>query len=89
LRNFLRRILHDGSSAVVRNARLFRGKFRWYGIATGTQMSEEDAGSALQIAGCFKTQRNQWIGRYGSRELPSYGWYRSESTMQLARFFRD
>jgi hypothetical protein len=52
-------------------------------------MSEKDAGNALQIGDCLKNQQNQWISRKGMRELPSYGWHRSESTMQLARFFRD
>jgi hypothetical protein len=52
-------------------------------------MSEKYAGNSLQIGICLKNQQNQRIGRKGRRELPSYGWHRSESTMQLARFFRD
>jgi hypothetical protein len=52
-------------------------------------MSEKYAGNALQIGDCLKNQQNQQLGRNGRRELPSYGWHRSESTMQLARFFRD
>jgi hypothetical protein len=52
-------------------------------------MSEKDAGNPLQIAVCLKNQQNQRIGPEGWRELPSYGSHRSESTMQLARFFRD
>jgi hypothetical protein len=52
-------------------------------------MSEKYAGNALQIGDCLKNQQNQGIGCKDRRELPSYGWHRSESTMQLARFFRD
>jgi hypothetical protein len=84
-----RRILHDGSSGIVRNARFFRRRFHSYGIESRAQMSEKYAGNALQICICLKNQQNQRIGRKGRRELPSYGWHRSESTMQLARFFRD
>jgi hypothetical protein len=84
-----RRILHDGSSGVVRNARFFRRRFHSYGIESRAQMSEKYAGNALQICICLKNQQNQGIGCKGRRELPSYGWHRSESTMQLARFFRD
>jgi len=52
-------------------------------------MSEKDAGNSLQIGVLLKHQQNQRIGRNGRRGLPSNGWDRSESTMQLARFFRD
>jgi hypothetical protein len=85
----LRRILHDGASEIVRNARFFRRRFHSYGIESRAQMSEKYAGNALQIGDCLKNQQNQQLGRNGRRELPSYGWHRSESTMQLARFFRD
>lgn len=83
------RILHDAASAVVRIARFFRRRIHSYGIESGAQMSEKDAGKGLQSGDCLKIQQNQWISRKGRRGLPSYGWHRSESTMQLARFFRD
>jgi hypothetical protein len=87
--NLSRRILHDGSSTVVQTARLFRRRIHSYGIEWRSWMSEKDAGNPLQIAVCLKNQQNQRIGPEGWRELPSYGSHRSESTMQLARFFRD
>jgi hypothetical protein len=54
-----RRILHDGSSEIVRNARFFRRRFHSYGIESRAQMSEKYAGNALQIGDCLKNQQNQ------------------------------
>jgi hypothetical protein len=68
-----RRILHDGSSGIVRNARFFRRRIHSYGIESRAQMSEKDAGNALQTGDCLNNQQNQCIGRNGRRELPSYG----------------
>ncbi len=52
-------------------------------------MSEKNAGNRLNGDFCAKNQRNQSISYWMSRELPCHGRNGSESTMQLARFFRD
>jgi len=59
VKNPIGRILHDGASAVVRNARFFRRRIHSYGIESGAQMSEKDAGKGLQIGDCLKNQQNQ------------------------------
>jgi len=52
-------------------------------------MSQGDTGNRLQTGYPIKKQQNQVISRSVRRELTCCGWNRPESTMQLARFFRD
>jgi hypothetical protein len=52
-------------------------------------MSQRDTDNRLRTGYLIKKQQNQAISRRVRRELRCCGWNRPESTMQLARFFRD
>jgi len=52
-------------------------------------MSEKDVGNGLKRCFLIKNQRNQAIGWDLLRLLPCQRWKGTESTMQLARCFRD